>query len=77
MLVVAVVYQGLAFPLLFSLLPKAGNSNTQERIKLIDRFIGLFGRQSIDCLTADREFVEERWIEVSEWSKISYYIRTA
>ena len=41
---VGVVDQGLTFPLLFSLLPKACNSNTKERIKLIDRFIGLFGR---------------------------------
>ena len=46
-LVLAVVYQGLAFPLLYSLLPKAGNSNTQERIKLIDRVIYLARSPSI------------------------------
>ena len=74
-LVVAVVYQGVAFPLIFSLLPKAGNSNTKERIKLIDRFIDLFGLESIDCLIADREFVGQRWIKYLNDHKILYYIR--
>lgn len=56
-LVLAVTYQGVAFPLLFRLLPKKGNSNTQERIDLMERYIALFGKSSIDCLVADREFV--------------------
>ncbi len=59
-LVIAVVYHGVAFPLLFELLPKFGNSNTSERIELINRFIHLFGSESLDCLTADREFVGEK-----------------
>lgn len=62
-LVIAVVYHGVAFPLLFKLLPKSGNSNTSERIELIEQFIRLFGTASLDCLTADREFVGERWIK--------------
>lgn len=74
-LVIGVVYQGVAFPLLYSLLPKAGNSNTKERIKLMDRFIDLFGLGSIDCLTADREFVGHRWIKYLNKNKIRYYIR--
>ena len=43
-LVLAVVYHGVAFPLLFKLLPKFGNSNTNERIELIERFIGKSGQ---------------------------------
>lgn len=74
-LVLAVIYQGVAFPLLFKLLPKFGNSNTSERIELIDRFIRLFGPGSVDCLTADREFVGEKWIKYLNDSKIRYYIR--
>jgi hypothetical protein len=34
-----VVYHGVAFPLLFSMLDKRGNSNSGERIALIERFI--------------------------------------
>lgn len=74
-LVIAVIYQGVAFPLLFKLLPKFGNSNTCERIELIERFICLFGFESLDCLTADREFVGERWIKYLNENHIRYHIR--
>lgn len=74
-LVIAVVYHGVAFPLLFKLLPKFGNSNTSERIELIERFVRLFGTASLDCLTADREFVGERWIKYLNDNRIRYYIR--
>jgi len=74
-LVIAVIYQGLSFPLMFKLLPKAGNSNTNERIVLIERFIRLFGTQALGCLTADREFVGEKWIKYLNDQNIRYYIR--
>lgn len=74
-LVIAIVYHGVAFPLLFKLLPKFGNSNTHERIELIERFIHLFGSASLDCLTADREFVGEKWIKYLNNNRIRYYIR--
>lgn len=70
-----VVYDGVAFPLLFSMLPKRGNSNTQERIDLIERFIRLFGLERIDSLVADREFVGAEWIEYLNQNHIRYYIR--
>lgn len=74
-LVIAVVYHGVAFPLLFKLLPKFGNSNTRERIELIERFIRLFGSASLDCLTANREFVGEKWFKYLNNNRIRYYIR--
>jgi len=74
-LVLAVVYHGVAFPLLFKLLPKFGNSNTNERVELLERFIHLFGAESLDCLTADREFVGEKWIKYLNDNWIRYYIR--
>lgn len=56
------IHDGVAYPLLFTMLPKKGTSNTQERIDLVQRYINLFGRETIDCLLADREFVGEIWI---------------
>ena len=56
-----VIHDGVAYPLLFSMLPKKGTSNTQERIDLVQRYVNLFGEETIDCLLADREFVGERW----------------
>ncbi len=45
-------YKGIAFPLMFSLLPKRGNSNHTERIALMERFVKIFGKGCIDCLVA-------------------------
>ena len=39
------------------MLNKAGNSNTQERIELILRFINLFGRERIDVLLAENKTI--------------------
>ena len=55
-----IAYKNVAFPLIFSLLNKKGNSNSEERISLIDRFTKLFGKDCIDCIMADREFVGEK-----------------
>lgn len=70
-----IVHKGLAYPLLFNMLGKKGTSNCQERIDLIERYISLFGRESIDCLLADREFVGARWIAYLNNNHIRYYIR--
>lgn len=62
-LMLAVAHQGVAFPLLWSLLPKRGNSNTSERIDLVAQLLKLFARTQIAYLTADREFVGREWIK--------------
>lgn len=74
-LVLSILYQGVAFPILFTMLDKFGNSSTQERIALMERYINLFGYVSIDCLMADREFVGENWIGFLNKNKIRYYVR--
>jgi hypothetical protein len=58
-LTLAIVYQGVAFPILMLMLDKRGNSDTPERIRIIDRYLKLFGHEMIDYLVADREFVGE------------------
>jgi hypothetical protein len=70
-----VVYKGVAFPLLFKMLDKQGNSNVQERIDLVNRFTSLFGKQCIKSLVADREFVGGKWIAFLNQEKIKYHIR--
>jgi hypothetical protein len=74
-LTLAIVYQGVAFPILYQMMPKFGNSNTEERIALMNRYIRLFGLETIDCLLADREFVGERWLAYLNHNKIRYHIR--
>lgn len=60
-LVLGVVYQGIAFPLLWTLLDKKGNSNTDERIEFIEAFLESMKDSTIDCLVADREFIGADW----------------
>lgn len=74
-LMLGVSYKNVAFPLLFKMLDKRGNSNTQERIALVQNFIEWFGRDRIDCLLADREFVGEQWLEFLNRNGIRYNIR--
>jgi hypothetical protein len=61
-LMLAVVHQGSAFPLFWTVLGKAGNSNREERIALMQRFLDTFGAQRIEALLADREFIGKTWL---------------
>jgi hypothetical protein len=74
-LVLAVVYQGVAFPVLFKMMPKFGNSSTSERVDLMQRYIELFGIDTIECLLADREFVGDHWLAYLNFKRIRYHIR--
>jgi hypothetical protein len=74
-LMLSVVYKGIAIPLLWQLLPKKGNSDTQERIVLIKRFITQFGKEHIACILADREFIGDEWFAWLLEEKISFCIR--
>jgi IS4 transposase len=74
-LVLAIVYQGLAIPILYTMMPKFGNSSTAERIDLIRRYIQLFGIDTIDCLLGDREFVGDQWLAYLNNRRIRYHLR--
>ena len=71
----SVVYKGAAFPLLWTVLPKKGCSNQQERIALLGRYLDLFGRDSILFLAADREFLGKQWFKYLSAQKIRFRIR--
>lgn len=74
-LMLGVSYKNVAFPLMFKMLDKRGNSDTEERIDLLRKYIEWFGKLSIDCLLADREFVGGKWLEFLNDEKIRYHIR--
>ena len=62
-LTLGVVYQGVAFPLLWWMLEKKGNSNTQKRVELLAELVELFSDRSIACICADREFLGHNWLQ--------------
>ena len=61
-LVLGIAYRGIAIPIFWIVLDKAGNSNTAERISLLERFIAAFGVSKIAVLLADREFIGAKWL---------------
>lgn len=74
-LYLAIVYNGVAIPILWNCLPKKGNSNTAERIALMNHFLAIFGIDKIDYLVVDREFVGGEWISYLIENKIKFRIR--
>ncbi len=51
-----------AVPLLWKALGKAGNSNGDERIALMQKLLRFLPKENIKGLLADREFVGEKWL---------------
>lgn len=74
-LFLAIAHQGAAIPLLWTILDKKGNSNTAERIALMERFLRLFGPDRIECLVADREFIGKQWVEYLLGKGIPFRLR--
>ena len=74
-LMAAIVYKGIAIPIVWMLLPKKGNSNTKERKKLLKRLFRFIGKENIKAIVADREFIGKQWLNWLNQNKIVYYIR--
>ena len=75
-LMLGICYKNMAIPIMFKMLDKRGNSDTNERIELIKKFIGWFGKDCIDCLLCDREFIGEHWLYFLNKNKVAYHIRS-
>lgn len=74
-LMLAIVYKGIAIPIVWTLLDKRGNSKTSERIEIIQTFVKWFGKDCITGLLADREFVGGVWFAWLIKEDIPFYIR--
>ena len=75
-LYLAINYKGMAIPILWTLLPKKGCSNTQERIDLLKRFQKIFPKQPVRRLLADREFKGRQWLKYLVSHHWPFCIRT-
>ncbi len=75
-LMFSIAYKSLSIPIVFTMLDnKGGNSKSEDRIQLLERFINLFGTESIECIIGDREFVGEKWLKYLDNRQICYYLR--
>lgn len=71
-LTLGVNVKGVAIPLAWISLGRAGNSRTVDRISILSKIINEI---EIKSLTADREFIGEEWFKFLINSKIPIYIR--
>lgn len=65
----------LSLPLFMVDLNKAGNSNTNERLDLLERFGTIFGFNRIKSLIADREFIGQKWFVALHQKGIPFFMR--
>jgi len=74
-LTAGIVYQGVAFPIAWMLLPKKGNSNTGERIQLMEQLLRRVDKDLIDTIVADREFIGQEWFAWLKAQGLHFAIR--
>jgi hypothetical protein len=74
-LTLAIAFKGIAIPIYWELLEKKGNSNTAERIALIQKFINRFGKDCIAGILVDREFIGDDWFAWLLRENMPFYIR--
>src|SRR3954451_23948321 len=61
-LMLALIHKGIAIPVMWDVLGRAGTSPTAQRSALLSRFCAIFGEAAIVGLIADREFIGTAWM---------------
>ena len=74
-LMLGVAYKGLAFPLLWVLLDKKGNSDTAERLALVDRLLTFVEVERVEAIVGDREFTGNDWFKGLKKRKLVFVMR--
>lgn len=74
-LTLAVVRDGIAVPILWTVMTRAGNSTGDQRGALLSRFCEIFGSASIAGLIADREFSGSGWMRFLTKHEIPFILR--
>ena len=76
-LYLSIAHNGIAIPLFFTVLTdkKKGNSDHNDRIKIVKLFIMAFGKNCIKYILGDREFIGTKWIEWLQEEGILFDLR--
>ena len=72
-LMLSVVHEGVGYPLMWTFLDKKGNSNTEERMDLLNRFEWEFPEVETAYLCGDREFIGKPWLTYLLLDPIIYF----
>jgi len=74
-LLVAVILNGQALPLMWTLLPHGGSSSAAVRNALMERVLQVLPAKRIAGLLGDREFIGKKWFKFLNKAKVAPYIR--
>lgn len=74
-LTLGISHEGIAIPLLWNMLNKAGNAKASEHRAIIERFVKLFGTKNIAGVLADREFGSGDLFAWLNKNQIPFYVR--
>lgn len=74
-LMLGIIYKNQCFPFCWELLEKGGSSCSSERKELLQRAIAVLGKDRIQGLLGDREFIGARWFKYLIDEGIEFHIR--
>ena len=74
-LLVAVILNGQALPLMWTLLPHGGSSNSAVRNALMERVLHVLPAKRIAGLLGDREFIGKKWFKFLNKANVAPCIR--
>jgi len=74
-LMIGIAYEGIAIPLCWKLLNKAGTASADEHKDMIETAIKIIGKSCIAGVLADREFASRALFKWFNRNKIAFYIR--
>jgi hypothetical protein len=74
-LMLAVIRNGIAIPVMWDVLDRPGNSTTAQRSAVLSRFCAVFGETAIAGLIADREFIGTAWMTSLAEKDIPFILR--
>ena len=66
----------MGVPLYFEMLDNnSGNSNSEDRITLFKQLIDIIGKDRVDYVVMDREFIGHRWLDWLQSASIDFCVR--
>lgn len=75
LLVLSVCLSDMGLPLIWCDLRRLGNSVIDKRQQLVQHFLQLFGRERMQCLIGDREFIGTAWFAWLQKERLPFLMR--
>lgn len=69
------IHQSFAVPLVWEVFDKKGGTNTIERKHLMHRLFRVLGKENIEVVLADREFIGDKWLNFLYAHGIPFIVR--